>query len=96
MLWQVQVSCRYAKEKSFFPLVLIRQDKCQVLAQLKNSATDLSTTKSVVTTLQTVAAFEFFLHPLIIKTVSFLHERMKFRSHLPKDGRPLGIPMNLI
>lgn len=84
------------KKKAFPPLVLIRQNKCQVLTELKNSATDLSTTKSVVTTLRTVAAFEFFLHPLISKTVSFLYERIKFRSCLPKDSRLLGILMNLI
>lgn len=68
MLLQVQVSCRYAKEKSLSPLVLIIQDKCKVLTHLKNSTTDLSTTKSVATTLQTEAAFEFFLHPLVSKS----------------------------
>lgn len=42
------------------------------------------------------AAFGVFLHPLDGKTDLFLHERMKLRSHLPKDSRLLGILINLI
>lgn len=49
---------------------------------------------------QTEAAFGVFLHPLNSKADLFqihpLHVRMKFRSHLLKGSRLLGILMHLI
>lgn len=77
------------------PIELITQDKCQVDLPQKECYRSLHS-EICSDLLQIDAAFGVFLHPLDGKTDLFLHERMKLRSHLPKDSRCLGILVNLI